>query len=163
MVSIKVGPKEDEAKSKFHKLVNKGLWLIGTARNAILVVATGCIMYFLNQTANSEFHLIGDVPPGLPSIQMPPFSIPEVVNETTGEIITKGESFGEMVQSMGSFLIVIPLIALLEDISICKAFGKISNSAPTDRPPKHLIHSIISFLIFNFQQKENPSMQPKNF
>ena len=125
LVNIKIGPKEDELKTSFQTFVNKSFWLIGTARNAILVVATGCIMYFLNQTANSEFHLIGEVPPGMPSIQMPPFSIPDVTNETTGEIIKQGESFSEMIQATGSFLIVIPLIALLEDISICKAFGNI--------------------------------------
>lgn len=126
MVNIKIGPADDESKTKFHKIVNKTLWLIGTARNAILVIVTGYIMYVLSQNGTNDFHLIGEIPPGMPSIQVPPFSIDEVRNETTGDIITKGESFSEMVQSMGSFLIVIPLIALLENISVCKAFGKYS-------------------------------------
>lgn len=66
--------------------------------------------------------MIGDIPEGLPKFQMPPFSIPEVRNET-GAIIQAGESFSEMVSSLGSGLVVVPLIALLENIAICKAFA----------------------------------------
>jgi solute carrier family 26 (sodium-independent sulfate anion transporter), member 11 len=69
------------------------------------------------------FKIIGDVPQGLPAVQLPPFSIPEIKNETTGEILQQGETFTEMVSSLGSGLIVVPLIALLENIAICKAFA----------------------------------------
>lgn len=67
--------------------------------------------------------MIGDIPQGLPPVMLPPFSIPEIKNETTGEIIQAGESFSEMISSLGSGLIVVPLIALLENIAICKAFA----------------------------------------
>lgn len=67
--------------------------------------------------------MIGDIPQGLPPVKLPPFSIAEIRNETTGEIIKAGESFGEMISSLGSGLIVVPLIALLENIAICKAFS----------------------------------------
>jgi solute carrier family 26 (sodium-independent sulfate anion transporter), member 11 len=67
--------------------------------------------------------MIGDIPQGLPPVMLPPFSIPEIRNETTGEIIQAGESFSDMVSSLGSGLIVVPLIALLENIAICKAFA----------------------------------------
>lgn len=124
LVNVKCGPEEDGLKTRFQKMLNSTLWLVGTARNAILVVVTGSITYMLHSSGQNEFLLIGDIPPGLPSIQIPPFSISELRNETTDEVLQKGESFSEMVQNMGSFLIVIPLIALLENISICKAFGK---------------------------------------
>lgn len=104
------------------------MWLIGTARNAILVIVTGAIAYALIQTGHDELQLIGDIPPGMPEFQMPPFSIPDVRNETTGELIKKGESFGEMVSYMGSSLIVVPLIALLENVAVCKAFGELIQS-----------------------------------
>lgn len=68
--------------------------------------------------------IIGPVPSGLPPFQPPPFSIPHIVNETTGEIIQQGETFFEMLSSLGSGLIVVPLIALLENMAICKAFCK---------------------------------------
>lgn len=123
-MNVKFGPKEDNMKTSFQKFLNNAFWLIGTARNAILVFVTGFITYTLDQAGQNEFQLIGAIPPGMPSVHLPPFSIPEIRNETTDEILSEGESFTEMVQSMGSFLIVIPLIALLENISVCKAFGK---------------------------------------
>lgn len=123
LVSVSFGPKEDDQKSSWHKFINKFLWLVGTSRNAILVVVTGFIAYALHESGQDDLKLIGDIPPGLPSFQIPPFSIPEILNETTGEVIQQAETFSEMVSHMGSSLIVIPLIALLENISICKAFG----------------------------------------
>lgn len=129
LVTVKIGPKEDHLKSNFHKFINKTIWLIGTARNAILVILTGMISYLLHRTAQGELQVIGKIPAGMPAFQVPQFSIPEVVNETTGEILQKGESFTEIVSQMGSSLIVIPLIALLENISVCKAFGKFLNDS----------------------------------
>lgn len=69
------------------------------------------------------FKMIGDIPQGLPPVRLPPFSIAEIRNETTGEILQHGQDFSEMVSSLGSGLIVVPLIALLENIAICKAFA----------------------------------------
>lgn len=124
MVSVKFGPADDTMKSTWHRVVNKLIWLVGTARNAILVVATGLFAYFLHESGQRDLRLIGEIPAGLPDFQFPPFSIPEILNETTGEIIQKGETFSEMISSMGSSLIVIPLIALLENVAVCKAFGE---------------------------------------
>lgn len=121
--NIKIGPKEDDQKTSFHKIINKTLWLIGTARNAIIVIAGGGLAAYFYETGHDMFKIIGDIPAGLPPLQMPPFSIPEIRNETSGEIIQAGESFSEMVSSLGSGLIVVPLIALLENIAICKAFA----------------------------------------
>lgn len=104
--------------------MNKLFWLIATARNAIIVVFTGILGYYFHQSGQDAFKMIGDIPAGLPSVAPPPFSIPEIRNETTGEIIQPGESFFQMVSSMGSGVIVVPLIALLENMSICKAFGE---------------------------------------
>lgn len=109
--------------SKCALFFDKILWLIGTARNAILVVLTGGLAFICYQYDQKFFKIIGDIPPGLPQFQAPPFSLPDVRNETTGEIITKGETFTEMVSSLGSGIIVVPLIALLENIAVCKAFG----------------------------------------
>lgn len=109
-------------KSKWQKLINKTLWLIGTSRNAILVVVCGFLGYsFKSSTGAAPFKLIGSIPPGIPSFHVPPFSIP--ANETALVDSEMGESFFDMVSSMGSGLVVIPLIALMENISICKAFA----------------------------------------
>lgn len=69
------------------------------------------------------FKIIGEIPAGLPAFRIPPFSIEDHVNETTGEIIHEGMGFTQMISEIGSGLIVIPLIALLENIAICKAFA----------------------------------------
>lgn len=122
--NIKIGPKNDEEKNVFHKIVNKTLWLVGTARNAIIVVIGGAIAaYFYNKGNQDALIMIGEIPAGLPAFQIPPFSIPAVVNETTGEIIEEGLDFMDLISELGSGLIVIPLIALLENIAICKAFA----------------------------------------
>lgn len=124
MPNIKIGPKNDEEKTSFHKVINKTLWLVGTARNAIIVVASGALAaYFYENGQHDMFKIIGDIPQGLPPVKFPPFSIPAVLNETSGEIIKEAEGFSEMVSSLGSGLIVVPLIALLENIAICKAFA----------------------------------------
>lgn len=125
LVTKQIGPKEDHQKSGFQKVINKTIWLIGTARNAILVILTGMISYLMHQTQQAELRVVGEIPAGMPTFQSPPFSIPEIRNETSGDLIQKGSSFSEMVSEMGSSLIVIPLIALLENISVCKAFGEL--------------------------------------
>lgn len=120
---LKIGPSDADQQSTFQKIVNKTLWLIGTARNAIIVIVCGAIGFAMYvEGENPPFKMIGDVPSGLPAVQPPPFSVPEVRNET-GAVIQQAQGFGEMFSSLGSMLIVIPLIALLEDIAICKAFA----------------------------------------
>uniref|UniRef100_A0A1B0CLE2 Uncharacterized protein n=1 Tax=Lutzomyia longipalpis TaxID=7200 RepID=A0A1B0CLE2_LUTLO len=123
LATIKIGPADEELKSSRHKIINKTLWLVGTARNAILVIICGAIGYSF-QSSVVPFRLIGEVPAGLPSFQAPPFSIPG--NET---LEIPDQSFLDMVSDMGSGLIVVPLIALMETIAICKAFA---NGKPVD-------------------------------
>lgn len=124
MVNFRIGPNGTSLTSKWQKCVNNTIWLICTARNAILVVATACISHVLCTSGQGELRVVGNVPGGMPNLSFPPFSVPKVINETTGEIVQAGESFTEMIHDMGFSIIVIPLIALLENMSICKAFGK---------------------------------------
>lgn len=123
MATIKIGPANDELKTRTHILVNKMLWLVGTARNSILVLLSGTLAFICTSNGHDYFHLIGTIPAGLPTVEIPQFQLAELRNETSGEIIRPAESFLDIVAGMGSGLIVIPLITLLEDIAICKAFG----------------------------------------
>lgn len=82
------------------------------------MVLCGVLGYSFKNSSETPFKLIGNIPPGLPSFQLPPFSIPQ--NETAS---MPEESFLDMISNIGSGLIVIPLIALMENISICKAFA----------------------------------------
>lgn len=70
------------------------------------------------------FIVIGEIPKGLPSFSFPSFSVDEIKNGTSGEIIQEALTFSDMLSTIGNGLIVVPLIALLESIAICKAFSK---------------------------------------
>lgn len=110
----------------FCKVINKTLWLIGTSRNAILVVISGFIGYSFYTNGPTPFRLIGFVPPGLPEVKPPPFSFTGSDNTTV--------TFVDMVSGIGPGIVVVPLIALLENISICKAFGKFDQSQAYNSP-----------------------------
>lgn len=115
VATVKIGPKDEKEPYTWIKVINKFLWLFGTSRNAILVVVCGYIGYSF---VDSPFKLIGDIPAGLPEFTIPPLGI--TGNATSG---VEEESVWQMVQSMQSGLIVIPLIALMENIAICKTFA----------------------------------------
>lgn len=51
----------------------------------------------------------------MPALQVPPFGFTKDENTTVTLI--------DMVSNLGSGIFVIPLISLMEDIAICKAFG----------------------------------------
>ena len=123
VATIKIGPAENTENEKcpdenkpniFHKIVNKCLWIFGTSRNAILVVIGGCIGYSFYVNGSPPFKLIGDIPAGMPEFKVPQFGF------TSGNTTV---SFATMVSDLGSGIVVVALIALLENIAICKAFA----------------------------------------
>ncbi|KAJ8973168.1 hypothetical protein NQ317_007509 [Molorchus minor] len=117
--TLKVGPTGgDKEPTKCQKIATNTLWLIGTARNAILVIVCGFVGYSFCLNGPPPFKVIGQVPPGLPAVKVPPFGYEEERNSTT---IT--HTFLDMVTDMGSGIIVVPLITLLENIAVCKAFA----------------------------------------
>ncbi|XP_067006355.2 sodium-independent sulfate anion transporter [Anabrus simplex] len=124
LVKIQVGPKEESLQTKLHRAVNKFIWLVGTSRNAILVVVCGIIGYNFSLMDDVPFELIGYIPPGMPAFQLPPFGFTKIDNGTEKYI-----DFVDMCSELGSGIIVLPLVGLLESIAICKAF---SNGKPVD-------------------------------
>lgn len=52
----------------------------------------------------------------MPAVQVPPFGFIKDSNTTF--------TFIDMISNLGSGILVVPLISLMEDIAICKAFGK---------------------------------------
>ena len=108
-------------------ILAKTIWLTSVGRNAIVVILTALIAYGCDpelpdeegSIKNTTFILTGNLKGGLDGIfQVPPFS---VKNETTGEVI---EEFGDMLSNLGAAIIILPLMAVLENIAIAKAFGK---------------------------------------
>ncbi|CAG9584981.1 unnamed protein product [Danaus chrysippus] len=113
---IKLGAKNPEGPSTRQKVLTRCMWLLGTCRNAIVVVASGALgFWFVNQQGSSPVRLMGAIPSGVPTPQAPPMSYVRADNTTA--------DFLEMVSELGSGLLVIPIIVLLEDIAICKAFS----------------------------------------
>jgi len=144
---LKPDPKATESTGK--KILNKAVWFAATARNAIIVIfclllaATidpDCPSYKKEESReHCLFTLTGQIPPGLPAFQPPPFSIAnstfeeadhasllsgETLLEDKGHIIEdQVVSFGGMLGQLGSAIIIIPLIAILESVAIAKAFA----------------------------------------
>ncbi|KAL4707527.1 hypothetical protein ACJJTC_000279 [Scirpophaga incertulas] len=113
---IQLGEKSENGPSTRQKALTKCMWLLGTCRNAIVVIATGVLgFWFVSSNGESPVRLMGGIPVGVPLPQAPPFSYVRADNTTA--------DFLDMVSELGSGIIVIPLIVLLEDIAICKAFS----------------------------------------
>lgn len=97
------------------------------SRNAIIVIVCLVLAMILDPAATpcSElpercvFTLTGQIQAGLPAFTPPPFSTTATTNGTT---VTT--DFGGMVAQLGSAIIVIPLIGILESVAIAKAFGE---------------------------------------
>ncbi|XP_050540922.1 sodium-independent sulfate anion transporter-like isoform X1 [Daktulosphaira vitifoliae] len=121
---FRIGSENVKEQTPLQKMLNRSMWLIGTFRNSIVVIVCSYISYLyihnLGHDVESQllpsvpFKVIGKIPSGMPSIDFPQFSIQNGAT-TIG--------FFEMVSKMGSGVIVLPLIALLENISVCKTFA----------------------------------------
>ncbi|XP_061395026.1 sodium-independent sulfate anion transporter-like [Musca vetustissima] len=129
MASMSFGPKDNNEKSFCQKFWSGLFWVVGTSRNAVLIIVTSSIGYYLLSSGIDIFRMVGYVPQGLPKFSVPPFSMTTVTNSTNGEPIEIHESFGQMVSSLGSGLIVVPLISLLENMAVVQAFA---NGKPCD-------------------------------
>lgn len=113
---VKFGTKNEDGPSTRQKVLTKCLWMLGTCRNAIVVILSGALgCWFVTTHGSSPVRLMGAIPSGVPMPQLPPFSYERAGNSTA--------DFLDMVSELGSGLLVIPLIVLLEDIAICKAFS----------------------------------------
>lgn len=82
---------------------------------------TTVLAFFLHE--NDWFTVFGEIPQGIPVLVLPPFSVPEVRDES-GQILQEYQNFWQIIQYLGVGLVVLPLVGLLENISICKAFGE---------------------------------------
>ena len=143
---------------KMRMVLSKTIWVLSTARNAVVVIICALIAYGCdpvlpekddvdmthghhepvlehhnsNETShhsipsvthNTTFILTGNIQRGLPAFQSPSFS----VNISTGNATHPAfEMVGlsEMVSELGSAIIILPLLVILENVAIAKAFGK---------------------------------------
>jgi len=102
-------------------IVSKIVWFVCTARNAIVVIICALMAGYMEK---DTFVLTGEINGRIPKAQFPAFSIPANVSNSNEEV-----PFTGMVKQLGSGIIIIPLIAILESVAIAKAF---SGGKPVD-------------------------------
>ncbi|XP_058058472.1 sodium-independent sulfate anion transporter isoform X1 [Anopheles bellator] len=107
------------------KIVGLACWLIATSRNALIVVATSCLAYYFEQGGENPFILTGTVKSGLPAFRLPSFRIKF---PTSGGPLEYG--YSNVLAELGSSIILVPIIAVLGNVAISKAFGG-SGISPT--------------------------------
>ncbi|XP_039494373.1 sodium-independent sulfate anion transporter [Drosophila santomea] len=96
----------------------KSVWkYISLARNAVAVLIGILLCYLLKSDGKLPFLVSGSITPGLPPFKPPPF---HTEDPATGETI----SFGGMISNVGTALVSIPLLSILESIAVAKAFSK---------------------------------------
>ncbi|XP_019869621.2 sodium-independent sulfate anion transporter-like [Aethina tumida] len=107
--------KDVQLQNKNKKLLKYILWLISTSRNALVVITCSTVAYFYEtKWAGSPFLLTGAVKAGVPELKLPPFET-VVNNRTVG--------FSEMIGDLGSSVVLVPVIAVLGNVAIAKAFA----------------------------------------
>ncbi|ERL88400.1 hypothetical protein D910_05786 [Dendroctonus ponderosae] len=93
----------------------KLLWLLSISKNALTVFVSSVVAcLWFNYEGSVPFKLTGIVPRGLPDIGLPATHA-EFNNSTSG--------FTDMVSSLGSGIIVVPLVAVLANVAIAKAYS----------------------------------------
>ncbi|VVC45752.1 SLC26A/SulP transporter domain,STAS domain [Cinara cedri] len=135
--TCRIGPADENLRSKFHVIANRSMWVIGTFRNTIVLIISSYASYlYINSTGRDPttfnnqlpFKVVGKIPSGLPNFNFPKFRITD--DEGRVDI-----GFFEIVSELGFGIIVLPLIALVENISICKTFA---NGKPIDATQEFL-------------------------
>ncbi|KAG6445365.1 sodium-independent sulfate anion transporter [Manduca sexta] len=96
------------------KGLKKALWLLSTSRNAIIVILCSLAAFIFESHSESPFKLTGTVKEGLPPLRLPPFN-----TEYGGRAV----SFTEMCSDLGSSIVLVPIVAVLGNVAIAKAFA----------------------------------------
>ncbi|XP_008554446.1 sodium-independent sulfate anion transporter [Microplitis demolitor] len=105
--------KVESRNKSWGRLLKKTLWLLSISRNAIIVFIASAITFQQHKNGNPLFLTSGSVTPGLPKFNPPHFSS-QVGNVTY--------SFIDMCSHLGSGIFMVPLVAVLTNVAIAKAF-----------------------------------------
>lgn len=89
-------------------------------RNAIVVIFGTVLAYILTVYDIHPFTLTGNVESGLPELKVPPFET--TIHEANGDVRTL--HFTDLITHVGSTILALPLISILESIAVAKAFSK---------------------------------------
>ncbi|PBC25559.1 Sodium-independent sulfate anion transporter [Apis cerana cerana] len=113
------GNDKNQRKKKNNKMyLKKVLWFFSICRNALVILFTSTIAFYFEKIGSSPFILSGKIQSGLPNFSLPPFSS-HIGNETY--------TFWQITSHIGSGIIVLPLVSVLANVAIAKAFASGSN------------------------------------
>ncbi|ALC44993.1 CG6928 [Drosophila busckii] len=102
------------------QLLSGSIWVIATGRNALVVLISSILAYSQCKTKDScPFILTGRVKSGLPSIALPKFETS--ILGKNGTAVT--QNFEQMLTELGPSMLILPIIAVLGNVAISKAFG----------------------------------------
>lgn len=93
--------------------------MIATSRNALVVLFTSLGAYYAHKQNQTPFILTGTVRSGLPDLSLPPFHTNR--EGPNGTLIDM--NFNEMIAELGPSIGLVPIIAVLGNVAISKAFG----------------------------------------
>uniref|UniRef100_A0A182WS97 STAS domain-containing protein n=1 Tax=Anopheles quadriannulatus TaxID=34691 RepID=A0A182WS97_ANOQN len=100
--------------------VHRALWYVSLSRNALVVLLSALLAHHLVTSntdggkATAPFRLSGRIEPGIPAFEWPVRDV--TVNGTT-------VTFPQMLVELGSGLVLVPLVAVLANVAIAKAFA----------------------------------------
>lgn len=99
--------------------IKKTLFYLSISRNALIILITSYFAYYLSTEFQSvPFKLSEKVNAGIPSFELPKFHV-EHENRTIG--------FVDICSDLGSGFIVLPLVSILANVAIAKAFSKLQD------------------------------------
>ncbi|KAH8239124.1 hypothetical protein KR032_001126 [Drosophila birchii] len=102
------------------QLVSGSIWVIATGRNALVVLVTSVLAYSTcDQMDSCPYILTGKVKSGLPSIALPKFET--TILDKNGTEST--QNLEQMLSELGPSMLILPIIAVLGNVAISKAFG----------------------------------------
>ncbi|KAG7302741.1 hypothetical protein JYU34_012697 [Plutella xylostella] len=96
------------------KSLKKVLWFSSVARNAVVVILAATLAYFLHEDTTHPLILTGEITSGLPSPRLP------FLSSGNG---TSTAPVGAMLRHLGSGLLVVPLVSIISNVAIAKAFS----------------------------------------
>jgi len=126
-----------EGDSPVISILRKVLWIVATLRNAFVLLIGSIILFSSNnhcpfpeeiEAMNLTEPLAKNysciTPTSIKAISLPPFKFPDVnITNTSGEKV----EFMEIVGTLGSGLVIVPFVAILQSIGIGKSLAEKGN------------------------------------
>ncbi|CAH2037358.1 unnamed protein product, partial [Iphiclides podalirius] len=115
MKDIRLKQPLDDKGRRSALIIQRTLWFVGVSRNAVVVVIAAVLAFLVHEDKRDPLILTGSITPGLPIPHLPSFH--STVGNTTVPL-------GDMLAHLGSGLIVVPVVGIISNVAIAKAFSK---------------------------------------